>query len=52
VLALGLECLVSKFENPPDDNARCCIVYIVLLITEGSLVYMTSREKLGTSNEI
>jgi hypothetical protein len=52
VLALGLECLVSKFENPPDDNARCCIVYIVLLITEGSLVYMTPREKLGTSNEI
>lgn len=52
VLALGLECLVSKFENPLDDNAKCCIVYIVLQITEGSLVYMTPREELSTGNEM
>jgi hypothetical protein len=52
VLALSLECLDSKCGKPPDDNAKCCIVYIVLLITEGSLVYITPREKLGTSNEI
>jgi hypothetical protein len=52
VLALSLDCLDSKFGKPPDDNAKCCIVYTILPITEGSLVYMTPREELSTSNEM
>ena len=50
---LASNALIPSVENHPTTMLNAVLyIYIVLLITEGSLVYMTPREKLGPSDEI